>query len=58
MATYQVTDGCCFCTECQFVCPVGAITMDSGGAHIDGGKCIGCGKCAQNCASEAIERKE
>ncbi|MBE6691339.1 MAG: 4Fe-4S dicluster domain-containing protein [Ruminococcaceae bacterium] len=58
MAKYQVSDGCCFCMECQFVCPVGAISMDSKGAHIHEEKCIGCGKCAQNCASEAIERKE
>lgn len=50
--------GCCFCQECQYVCPVGAIRMDSKGAHIDEDKCIGCGACAQNCASEAIVPKE
>ena len=31
--------------------------MDSKGARIDEEKCIGCGKCAKNCASEAIVRK-
>ena len=54
MVKYSVEAGCCFCQECQYVCPVGAITMDSKGAHIDEEKCIGCGKCAKNCASEAI----
>jgi len=28
--------------------------MDSKGAHIDQEKCIGCGQCYKNCASEAI----
>ena len=54
---YQV-EGCCFCQECQYVCPVGAISMDSHGAHIDPDICIGCGQCAANCASEAIVEKE
>ena len=51
-------EGCCFCQECQYVCPVGAISMDSKGAHIDENKCVGCGICAKNCASEAIMPKE
>ncbi len=55
---YSVAAGCCFCQECQYVCPVSAITMDAAGAHIDSAKCIGCGKCANNCASEAIVRVE
>ena len=54
MKKYQVAQGCCFCSECLFVCPVGAITMDKTGAHIAAEKCIGCGQCAKNCASEAI----
>ena len=57
MVKYSVEAGCCFCQECQYVCPTMAITMDSKGAHIDPEKCIGCGKCAKNCASEAIVRK-
>ena len=32
---YSVAAGCCFCQECQYVCPVSAITMDAAGAHID-----------------------
>ena len=55
---YQVTNGCCFCGECVFDCPVGAITMDKAGAHIDAEKCVGCGSCAANCASEAIRMYE
>lgn len=55
---YSVTNGCCYCSECMFVCPVKAITMDKAGAHIDEEKCIGCGSCARNCASEAISKKE
>lgn len=58
MAKYAVTKGCCYCGECMFCCPVGAVSMDKGGAHIDTEKCIGCGQCYDNCASEAIERIE
>ena len=58
MAIYQVSAGCCHCSECLFVCPKKAITMDIKGAHIDEEKCIGCGLCAQNCASEAIVKYE
>ena len=54
MKKYSVEAGCCFCQECQYACPVGAISMDSKGAHIDQEKCIGCGQCYKNCASEAI----
>ena len=54
MKKYIVAAGCCFCQECLYVCPVKAITMDAKGAHIDQEKCVGCGKCANNCASEAI----
>ena len=57
MATYTVSNGCCYCSECLFVCPVGAIGIDKAGAHINEDKCIGCGQCAANCASEAIAKK-
>ena len=56
MSKYSVTNGCCFCMECMFVCPVGAISSDKDGAKIDEDKCIGCGMCAANCASEAISK--
>lgn len=58
MIKYIVEAGCCFCQECQYACPVQAISMDKNGAHIDLKKCIGCGKCAKNCASEAIVKIE
>jgi ferredoxin len=32
--------------------------MDKNGACIDLEKCIGCGRCAKNCASEAIVKIE
>jgi Pyruvate/2-oxoacid:ferredoxin oxidoreductase delta subunit len=58
MFVYRVDAGCCFCQECIYVCPVGAISMDNKGAHVDESKCKGCGICANNCASEAIVKIE
>ncbi|RMD73691.1 MAG: 4Fe-4S dicluster domain-containing protein [Lentisphaerae bacterium] len=55
---YRVTRGCTFCNTCVFECPVGAISMGERGAEIDQKTCISCGKCAENCASEAIEELE
>ena len=52
--TYQVLHGCTLCGMCETECPVGAIVVEKTGAHIDQDKCIGCGSCADNCASEAI----
>ncbi len=54
MKKYTVDRGCTFCGTCVFECPVGAITLDENGAHINQEKCTGCGKCYDNCASEAI----
>lgn len=58
---YAVKQGCTLCGMCLYECPVGAIRMEKTGAHIAQDKCIGCGSCAENCASEAIvavEEKE
>jgi Fe-S-cluster-containing hydrogenase component 2 len=41
---------------CTYVCPVQAIQLLPDGAHIDLEKCIGCGICYRNCASEAIQK--
>jgi len=41
---------------CIYECPVGAIIITKTGTEIDKEKCIGCGKCAKNCASEAIKK--
>jgi len=54
---YAVTRGCTKCGWCVHECPAGAILWDKTGAHIDPDKCVGCGKCYENCASEAIEAK-
>lgn len=51
---YAVRRGCVFCCTCIHVCPAGAITMDKDGAAIDPDKCTGCGKCADECPSEAV----
>ena len=55
---YRVTRGCTFCNTCVFECPLGAIEMTDRGAQIDPATCTGCGNCAENCASEAIEPAE
>ena len=51
---YEVKQGCTLCGMCETECPVGAITLGMKGAQIDSEKCVGCGRCAMNCASEAI----
>ncbi len=59
MAKYEVAQGCTWCGTCLYECPVGAITLEPGGARINPDICIGCGRCMRNCASEAIvERRE
>jgi len=35
-----------------------AITMTPEGAVIDPAKCVGCGRCAENCPSDAIVEVE
>jgi uncharacterized Fe-S center protein len=55
---YAVTRGCTWCNTCIMECPVDAITMTAEGAQIDQEKCIGCGKCYDSCAFEAIEAIE
>ena len=52
---YRVTKGCTFCGECLYACPVEAIQLKIDGAVIDQDKCVACGACYDNCASEAIE---
>lgn len=52
---YQVTQGCTFCNTCVLECPAQAISMTEQGARINPAKCRGCGICAENCASEAIQ---
>lgn len=54
MRKFEVSQGCTLCGMCLYECPRMAITMTKNGAVIDQEKCIGCGKCYMNCASEAI----
>lgn len=59
MVKYEVAQGCTFCGTCLYECPCGAIVLGPNGAHINSDICIGCGRCKNNCASEAIiERRE
>lgn len=50
--------GCISCRLCVKVCEVGAISVDSFGAHIDYDKCISCGKCAEKCPRHIIRSGE
>ena len=55
---YEVNRGCTLCMTCIVECPRQVIVMTQEGAEIDQEKCIGCGICYDNCASEAIVKKE
>ena len=52
---YAVVSGCVGCDVCRWLCKFEAITFDHNGAHIDPNKCIGCGKCIENCQSYSIK---
>jgi electron transfer flavoprotein alpha subunit len=49
-----IADRCIGCQICLAECPVGAIEMVDGVAHINPEVCIGCGKCPQVCPTEAV----
>lgn len=49
-----IPDKCISCQICMAECPVGAIEMKDGSAHIDPEACIGCGKCFKVCPVEAV----
>lgn len=52
---YKVRGGCVLCLECFYSCPVRAIEIiENVSAKIDPKKCIGCGRCHDNCQPEAI----
>jgi len=47
---------CNECGECEFYCPVGAVTLtDAGLAEIDRDMCCGCGLCASHCPEQTIQ---
>jgi electron transfer flavoprotein alpha subunit len=49
-----ISDQCIACQICLGECPVGAIDLVDGVAHIDPEVCIGCGKCAEVCPVDAV----
>ena len=48
------TYGCLGYGDCAKVCPVDAICIENGIAHVDPRKCIGCGLCAKTCPNNVI----
>src|SRR5690606_25031872 len=55
---YVVTDACrnCGAHYCKNACPKNAIAIVNNRAYIDRGRCIECGRCANNCSYHAIVR--
>ncbi len=53
---FRVTGGCVLCMTCLYLCPRRAITMiPNKSCVIDPEKCVGCGRCADECQTEAIQ---
>jgi NAD-dependent dihydropyrimidine dehydrogenase PreA subunit len=45
---------CTGCNACVTVCPVGAIALVDGKAHLNEEMCTGCGACVSACPADAI----
>lgn len=55
IAVPEINDSCTGCGTCVRNCPVDAITIRDGKAHIDRDKCIKCFTCAEVCPVNAVE---
>jgi ferredoxin len=55
VANPYATEKCVACQICERSCPVQAITMVNGRAHMDWNKCIRCYCCHEVCPENAIE---
>lgn len=57
---YRVTDSCrgCLAHPCTAVCPVEAVELRDGKAHINREKCVLCGRCKEACPYSAIIRSD
>ncbi|MHA1731302.1 MAG: indolepyruvate ferredoxin oxidoreductase subunit alpha [Promethearchaeota archaeon] len=51
-------DACSGCGVCEERCPMDAVTLDDGVAHINRDYCIGCGVCIPTCPSDAIHLRK
>ena len=49
--TYRYTS-CKRCGSCVIACPLGLISLEEDGIHIDRKRCDRCGKCIQACIPE------
>ncbi len=61
MATYFMRDTdedvCSGCGDCVKICPVDALTVETGTAQVDEEWCIGCGVCVSRCSTGAAKLK-
>lgn len=51
--TYRYSS-CKHCQRCVAACPIGAISHDEDGIHIDRARCDGCGACLKVCMPSAL----